>query len=146
MPPSESERYAAWFWQNHGLAHIRRMLQSVDLVYLTAVDLMLSSAISRLCRDYYTIRNLFWEGEKAAVRYLQDHDLEYLDVLRNCLNESDRVEKVVLYEHLVEQTIAPICLVWSRGQSAVYLRNIEEQPARVDEALAFWEGLIDSTM
>ena len=145
LPPSESERYAAWFWQNHSLAHIERMFQSGDPVYLTAVDLMLTSGISRLCRDYYRARGLVWEGEKAAVRFLQDHDPRYLNLLRCYLAESGRAEKVNFYRQLVEKTIAPIGPIWIRGQSAVYLRNMEEQPARVEEALAFWEELIETT-
>jgi len=141
--PSESDRYAAWFWQNHSLVHIRRMLQSDDPVVLTAVDLMLASGISRLCRDYYTARRLFWEGEKGAVRFLQDQDAEYLNLLRNCLDEPDRAVKVRLYEQLVEKTISPVNPIWSQGQSAVYLRDTEEQPGQVGEALAFWEKFIE---
>jgi predicted nucleotidyltransferase len=144
LSPSESDQYAAWFWQNHSLVHIRRMLQSEDPVVLTAVDLMLLSGISRLGRDYYTVRSLFWEGEKGAVRFLQSHNTEYLILLRNCLAEPDRVEKVKLYEQLVEKTIAPIGMIWAMGDSAVYLRNLEEQPGRVREALAFWEELFES--
>jgi hypothetical protein len=140
--PSESDQYAAWFWQNHSLVHIKRMLLSEDPVVLTAVDLMLTSAISRLCRDYYTVRGMFWEGEKGAVRFLQVQDAEYLSLLRSCLAEPDRTESVNLYEQLVEKTIAPAGPVWGQGHSAAYLRNTEEQPGRVGEALAFWEELI----
>lgn len=142
---SASARYAAWFWQNHTLYHLKRMVQAPDAIYLTAVDLMLLTGISDLCRSYYTVRGLLWQGEKAALRYLQAHDPAYLAQLRACLAEVDRMQKIKLYEQLVAATLAAVGALWEPGSAAVYLRHADQQPARVAEALAFWEGLLGAT-
>lgn len=142
LPSPANSLYGAWFWQNHLLFHVKRMVQSKDPVYLTAVDMMLLSGVSDLCRIYYQVHNLPWQGEKDAVRYLQTDDPYYLNLLRACLAETNRVRKVSLYEELVTQTLAPIGALWTPGITAVYLRDASLHPVQVSEALLFWESLL----
>ena len=61
------------------------MARSGNPVYQTAVDMMLIVGLAEICRSYYRVRNLPWEGEKATVRYLQEHDADYLALLRECI-------------------------------------------------------------
>jgi len=49
LPASESDVYAAWFWWNFGLARMKRMAQSEDPVYLTAVDIRLPGQNWKSC-------------------------------------------------------------------------------------------------
>jgi predicted nucleotidyltransferase len=144
LPTSYSGQYAAWFWQNFVLCHVKRMVQTDDPVYLTAVDLMLLAALGDICRAYYRIRHLPWEGEKAAIRYLQQQDANYLALLRECLAAADRAGKVQLYEKLVAATLAPIGGVWQPGLTAVYLEPAANAPAEVETALEFWESLCEN--
>jgi hypothetical protein len=139
LPSPYPDRYAAWFWQNHGLYHLKRMVQSSDPVYQTAVDLMMR--VSDVCRAYYCVRNLPWQGEKAAIRYFQHHDPEYLILLRNCLAAVDRKHKVELYEQLMTKAIAPAGPVWTPGITAVYLADPTQHATHTETALAFWESL-----
>jgi hypothetical protein len=73
---------------------------------------------------------------------LHQHDPDYLTLYRQCLAETQRWPRIALYEQLVERTLAPFNQLWPAGTTAVYLKNPEEQPARVEEALTFWESLI----
>jgi hypothetical protein len=145
QPASYSALYTAWFWQNHGLFHMKRMVQSTDPVYLTAVDMMLANGLSGLGRAYFTIRNLPWEGEKAAVRYLQEHDPGFLARLRECFTEPARDRKLGLYEALVERALAPAGALWTPGLAAVTLREPDQQAAHLEMALQFWEDLMRQT-
>jgi hypothetical protein len=121
---------------------MKRMIQSTDPVYLTAVDMMLATGLSGLGRAYFTVRNLPWEGEKAAVRYLQEHDPGFLAQLRDCFAEADRVRKLGLYEKLVEQAIAPAGDLWQPGMAAVTLRDPDQNTKHLELALQFWEDLL----
>ena len=141
MPSTEPALYAAWFWQNHGLYHMKRMIQSSDPTYLTAVDMMMVSNLSEVCRAYCCVRNVPWQGEKMAVRYLQIHDPEYLALLRECLSASDRGVKLSLYERLVIKTLEPVGGIWTPGLTAVYLADPSQHVRHIDTALAFWESL-----
>ncbi len=136
------DQYATWFWQNHGLLHIKRMMQSSDPIYQTAADMLLLSCLADLCRSYYIARGLLWQGEKAALRYLQHHDPDFLNSFRTCLAETDRRHKIAHYAQLLTTALAPIGALWMPGDTATYLRDPSAQPGKVDEALTFWEGLL----
>ncbi|MEM7127297.1 MAG: hypothetical protein AAF702_13275 [Chloroflexota bacterium] len=142
-PVSDQARYASWFWPNVGLYHIRRMVQSNDPIYETAVDMMLMGGIGSICREYFQIRNLPWQGEKVAIRLLEKQDPGFLALFRECVDESDRRKKVDLYTQLVERAIAPIGPLFAPGITAVCLEDRSQQPARVEEALRFWEELLE---
>lgn len=72
------DAYADWFWLSFGLLQLERMASSHDPVYQTAVDMMLTACLPGAWRAYFACRALPWEGEKAAVRYWEEHDAEYL--------------------------------------------------------------------
>jgi len=141
LPSPYPDLYAAWFWQNHGLYHLKRMVQSNDPLYQTAVDMMLLSCLSGVCRAYYCVRQLPWQGEKAAIRYLQSHDPDYLALLRECLATVDRMHKLDLYEQLVSYSLAPAGPVWKPGITAVYLADPTQHATHTEAALTFWENL-----
>ncbi len=143
-PSNDAAVHAAWFWQNHSLLHIKRMIPSDDPVYQTAVDMMFLAGLSGLCRAYYTVRNLHWAGEKAAVRFLQDHDPVFLERFRECIASADRVHKARLYDQLVEQALEPAGKLWAPGVTAVVLRDPEQNETEIEAALQFWEGLLGS--
>ena len=142
LPTSASERYQDWFWLNHSLIHMQRMAQSSDPIYLAAADLMLMGSLATLCRIYYRLRNLPWEGEKAALRTLQTADPAYVQLLQTALAEPDRQAKLGYFAQLVQATLQPAGELWQAGTTAVYLREPSEQPTLVTLALNFWEGLL----
>jgi predicted nucleotidyltransferase len=143
LPTNESDLYSTWFWLNHGLIHMKRMIQAEDTVYQTAVALMLMNALSGICRDYFRLRHLSWEGEKAAIRYLQAHDAAYLEMLEAMLAEASLAKKLALHEQLVIETLKPVGGLWQTGVTAAYLRGAQSD-AELEKALQFWEGLIGS--
>jgi hypothetical protein len=143
MPSAHADIYAAWFWQNHGLYHLKRMALSADPVYLTAFDMMMLSCLGDACRSYFCIRHLPWQGEKAAIRHLQSHDPEYLALLRDCIAATDRTHKLSLYEALTVRTISPSGTLWTTGTTAVYLADPNQHATHVDQALAFWVSLLN---
>lgn len=140
-PSTYADQYGAWFWQNHGLMHMKRMAQAQDPIYDTSVDLMLCGSLHDICRTYYTARHLPWEGEKAAIRYLQQHDAAFLALLRECLAASDRARKLQLFEQLVAESLSPAGGLWAVGNTSVCLDGPEATERQVETALNFWESL-----
>jgi hypothetical protein len=137
-----SSVYAAWFWENFSLLHLKRMAQADDPVYHTAIDMMLVGALSRIGSEYFVLRSLAWEGEKAAVRYWQEHDPSFLALLRECLACPDRRQKIALYERLVRRAIEERGEPWSPGAGALILAGPTEGQAAVEQGLHFWEALV----
>lgn len=142
LPTNEDTLYGTWFWPNHGLYHMKRMIQADDPLYHTAVDLMLLGGLSTICREYCQARSIPWQGEKAALRYLQAHDPAYLALLQTALAEPDRQHKLALYEQLVQQALEPIGPLWSAGLTAVILRDMPHETAHLQTALHYWEDLL----
>jgi predicted nucleotidyltransferase len=142
LPVAEGERYTTWFWLNFGLIQLKRMIQAENDVYQTTVDIMLMGALSSLFRDYYRLRDLPWEGEKAAVRYLEAHDAPFLRLFRLCAVTHELERKLALYEELVFQTLGTAGEVWTEGVTAVYLRNSTQPAEEIDTALTFWKRLL----
>jgi hypothetical protein len=145
-PSTAGEQYADWFFLNHGLQHLKRIARSTDPLYQTAVDLMLLTGLSSLCRVYHRLRNHPWQGEKAALHYLAEADSGYLDLLRACLAETDRERKLALYEALLDRTLVPLGALWPEGVTAVYLRDTPPEQQHLSAALSFWENLIGHTV
>ena len=139
---TESEKYAAWFWQNHGLSHVKRMVQSDDQIYLSAADLMLMTGLADVCRSYYIARDLLWQGEKRALKYLKKHNPTFLERLQMCIGETDRMQKVSFFEALVAEALEPVAALWNPGVTTIYLRESSKHPSGVAKALHFWEGLL----
>jgi predicted nucleotidyltransferase len=137
-----SDTYAEWFWLNFDLRHIRRMAAAHDPLYGMVVDMRLMFCLAQMCRTYFRLRGIHWRGEKAALRYLQAHDLEVFDLLQRALEESDRARRIDLCEALIERTLPTSGDLWPPDSTAVYLKNAAEHPSHVGEALALWEGLI----
>lgn len=144
-PASEGQIYLAWFKINYNLKQTQRILMSDDPVYLMTVDMRLLYSLAELWVNYFHFRRLPWRGEKESIRHLAAHDPAYLDILRRCLAETDRRRKVALYEWLAELTLAPLGGPWAGDVTAVQLQaGADTRPEAVEQALAFWDGLLTS--
>lgn len=125
-PPATAAAYPLWFWHNHLLYHLKRMAQADDAVYRMAVDLMLMSGVSGLTRDLMQVRGVPWQGEKAALRYMQTTEPAYFNLLQAYLMETDRWQKIDLYGQLIQ--LAAQTEVWSTDVTAVFLRDMSPTP------------------
>jgi len=139
----DSDSYATWFWQSHGLLHLERMAQSPDPVHLSAVDMMLTANLSMTWRSYFDTRRVAWEGEKTAVRYWAKHDEAYLQLVRKCLAATDRNQKLALYRDLVTRALEPVGPAFQKGETAVMLAGSNTK-AEVQTTLQYWDGLFNS--
>jgi predicted nucleotidyltransferase len=135
--------WEAWFSCNYDLQHTKRLLTSTDPVYLMAVDLRLLPGIYDLWKAYFLVRQLPWQGDKEAIRYLMSHDPDYVALLQRCLAEADRERKVQLYENVAELTLAPLGALWNYDATAIEVHTEgEAQPELLQAAFVWWEQLI----
>ena len=141
-PDGEHEAHQAWSRVNYNLQVVRRYMTSDDPLYLQTADIkMMLYGPQDLFFSYFTIRQRRWDGEKAAVRYLQEHDPGYLELFNRFLSEHDRHQKYQLYEKLAELTIAPVGRLLREGESTMMVDANPVTPEREAKALAFWQDL-----
>ena len=123
LAPTRSDAYRAWHKINYDRQHNRRMLASDDPDYVTALDVRLLYGLDDVLTGYFAIRRVRWEGEKAAVRYLREHDPVFLELFRQCLAEQDRHAKFTLYEQLCQEATAPAGGLWDSEPTSAHLRD-----------------------
>ena len=142
--PDMGERYRTWFGVNYNLVQTQRILESPDPVYQMTVDLRLLYCLSELWGAYFRLRGLVWAGEKAAIRYLAEHDPGYLARFQRCLAEADRRAKVEQYAALAAEALAPLGGIWPAATTAIQFHAVEPWvPGQEQVALDFWNSLID---
>jgi predicted nucleotidyltransferase len=135
--------YGTWFRVNYNLAQSRRLLASSDPVYLITADIRAALyGPTDLLFSYFSIRNLVWEGDKAAVRYLIANDPAYLDLFREFIAETDRIRKFQLYEDLAVLTIAPVGELWESNDTATTFEG-DVGLDIIEKAADFWDTLIE---
>lgn len=125
LAPRGSDAYRAWHKINYDRQHNRRMLRADDLDYATALDIRLLYGLADVITGYFSIRNLSWEGEKAAVQYLREHDPGFLELFSKYTAERNRITKFALYERLCEAATLPVGGVWPDEPTSAHLRDPE---------------------
>ena len=142
-PIGEHEAYQAWSRINYNLQVVRRYLTSDDPIYLQTADIkMLLYGPQDLLFSYFSIRKVRWDGEKSAVRYLQEYDPEWLALFEQFLSEGERYEKFRFYKLLAALTVRPAGRLNGDGESTMIIDNESVTPAIEENALAFWEALV----
>jgi len=142
-PAGAAQRYAIWFGHNYNLQHTKWIARSDDPLYQREVDIRLMFTVFFLFCDYFHLRGLPWQGSKAAMRWLEQHDPAYLTLFHSLLDASNRADKLIIYEQLVPLTLAPIGQVWTHEQSAVnFMPDSAFEPGMIERGLDFWESLL----
>jgi hypothetical protein len=142
---SQSDIYTYWWKINYNLRQTRRMLASTDPAYLLAVDIRLLYSLPEVFVGYARVRGIPWRGEKELIRYLMQHDQQFLDLFRKTMAEVDRVRKTSLYEQAAALALAPLGGLWAADVTALQVAaDSTFAPGQVERVLRFWQNLIDT--
>lgn len=79
--PSDASVNASAYKINYNLVNNTRYFESEDPLYHSALEIRLLYSIVEALVEYFSMRHIYWEGEKTAVQYLEDHDPEYLSIV-----------------------------------------------------------------
>ncbi len=133
--------YGRCFSINYNLRQTRRMLKSTDPVYQFAVELRYLYTFSELWLAYFQIRHIPWRGEKAAIRYVEQHDPVFLKTFRQMLAENEQTRKMALYEQVAASVLDPVGGLWNAEITAIAFDS-PVQMSDVHIGLAFWDKLL----
>lgn len=138
----ETAAYQAWQKINYNWQQTRRMLAADDAVYRTAVGMRLLYMVADLYVAYFHVRGMGWRGEKEAVRYWQQHDPEFLELLHDFVAQTAVAAQFKLYQRLAAHTLAPVGGLWTEPITTVTLHPAAAgETAERDAAFAFWQEL-----
>jgi hypothetical protein len=120
----------------------RRLLAAEDPLYLQTLDLRMALyAPTDLFFNYFRARGLRWDGDKQAIRHLNEHDPAYLALFQQFLNGRERAQKFQLYEQLALHTLKPIGDLWAEGETIIIPDAKTLTPEVEQQVLDFWESL-----
>ena len=113
-PVSDAGAHGAWFATNYNLAVVERLVQSPDTHYLSVADIRMAVyGHSDLWFNYFAIRRIEWDGDKAAWRYLCEHDPDYLSSYRDFVTTTIRADKLNGYRRTAAYATAPLGGLWT---------------------------------
>ena len=117
---------------------------SDDPMYAAALDVRMLYGLADVFAGYFATRGMRWNGEKAAVSYLREHDPAFLTLFQQALAEQDRRAKFALYEQLCQWATAPAGGLWPDEPTSAHLRDPSSASQEAHaEATAFIASLFD---
>ena len=133
-PIKDEAAYAAWYRINFNLAHLRRMISSSDPLYKQAVDIRMAAyGHSDFWFGYFTIRRIEFLGEQAAIRYLWEHDPEFLSAYQQFIRSNGNPDdRFAAYEEAASLATAPLGGLWPEESTVM----------SIEDTLEIWERLL----
>ncbi len=134
-PVDDQVVHGVWFAINYNLVQTRRMLLADDALYqTTAIIRMAVYGHPDLWHGYFTLRKLPWEGDKAAVAYLSQHDPQFLEAYKQFIAEPAPAAKLLAYERAAAGVTSAWGGLWPADTTAM----------NVDYALETWQALLQA--
>ncbi|MCU0522959.1 MAG: hypothetical protein MUF84_20015 [Anaerolineae bacterium] len=135
VEPIDSEAaHATWFSVNYNLAQTRRMIEADDPLYQATAEIrMVVYGYADVWHGYFTLRKLPWQGDKAAVTYLAEHDTAFLDAYRQFLAETSAGARLLAYQRAAAIATSVWGGLWPPDTTAMNIKG----------ALATWQTLLE---
>ena len=132
-PADDQAAHATWFSVNYNLIQTRRIAQADNALYQKTAEIRMAVyGHTDLWHGYFTLRRLPWDGDKAAIVYLLEHDPEFLEAYREFVAESSVEAKLSAYERVAALVTSVRGGLWPAGATAM----------NVDHALETWQALL----
>jgi len=100
---------------NYNLVNNMRYFESNDPLYHSALEIRLLYSIVEALVGYFSMRLIYWEGEKKAIQYLEENDSEYLSIFQKAVRASNLQDKFTAYKDLVEKSFTTEYPKWDKG-------------------------------
>lgn len=99
---------------NYNLVNNTRYFESNDPLYHSALEIRLLYSIVEALVGYFSMRHIYWEGEKKAIQYLENKDPEYLSIFQKTARASNLQDKFTAYCDLVEKSFTSEYPKWDK--------------------------------
>ncbi len=100
---------------NYNLINNTRYFESNDPLYHLSLEIRLLYSITETLVGYFSMRHIYWEGEKKAIQYLENNDSEYLSIFQKTIRASNLQDKFATYRDLVEKSFTSEYPKWDKN-------------------------------
>lgn len=136
-PGPDFDPFSRWRHAQYNVRQTRRYLTSGEEAARTAVVARMLYSLHDVLRDYFTMRNMAWPGDKEALSYWQEHEPALRRAWLAAVAETDIDRKVVAWQ-------AMFPLVYARFGGVADPDMVLIQPAdgiTVTRAYESWQRL-----
>jgi len=129
------------FWQkiNYNFVANTRYFNSGDSLYLEALELRLLYSVSEVLSGYFVFRDMAWRGEKAAVKYLKENDLDFYNTFTSYTKSIDLEERFKYYSKLVSLVFTDEYDFWKKGD---VIPMVDNKPDTSDKFVKYWNNIL----
>jgi len=137
IPKSEKDL----FWQkiNYNFVANTRYFESNDPVYHEALEVRLLYSLSEVFTGYFEFRDIFWRGEKTAIKYLKENDTDFYNTFKAYTRAFNLNEKFGKYSALVKMVFTNDYNLWNKGD--VLPQTKDRISANSEELIKYWNQL-----
>lgn len=113
IPKSEKDL----FWQkiNYNFVANTRYFESNDPSYHEALEVRLLYSVSEVVTGYFEFRDILWRGEKSAMKYLKENDIDFYNDFIAYTKAVDLSDKFRKYSDLVKMVFTDGYKLWNKG-------------------------------
>jgi len=136
----ESEKKSFYDKINYNWHVNKRYFDSNDSIYHEALEIRLLYSVSEIFTGYFEFRDILWRGEKAAIKYLKENDMNFYSIFVKYTKADDLREKYFYYSKLVDLVFTDNYKPWVKG--GVYPQEKDrEAPADNSALINYWNNL-----
>jgi hypothetical protein len=139
---ADSEKKDFWVRINYNFIANSRYFSSEDKIYHQALEFRLLYSIIELITAYFSFRDIPWRGEKAAVKYLEQNDPEFLATFQKYSESSTLDEEMKYYVQLFNKSFFGKYQKWEED----FIIPISYKNGYDKNLLAFWSNLLKEQM
>jgi len=112
-PPDTSAGTSA-YKVNYNLINNTRYFESNDPLYHSALEIRLLYSIVEAMVGYFSMRHIYWEGEKKAIQFLEENNRVYLSTFQKATRASNLQDKFTAYRELAEKSFTTEYPKWNK--------------------------------
>lgn len=126
---------------NYNLIANTRYFYSNDPLYHEALEMRFLYSISEVFMGYFEFRDILWRGEKAAIKYLKENDVNFYNAFMGYAKATNLSDKFEKYTALVGLVFTAEYTQWKKGNAFPQVKDKVNMDSK--KLIEYWNGLIN---
>ena len=138
----QTQIFRSWNNTNYNFEANTRYFNSNNPVYHEALEIRLMYSIPQVICIYLDFIGKPWEGEKKALAYFKENDLDFYNLFLKYTQATNLAERFNIYKQMVKRVFSlnPKYKVWDKTE--IIAKSQREQFENNEDLVNFWKNLI----
>lgn len=121
----QSDKSKKGFWQriNHNYIADKRYFDSREPLYHEALEIKLFYSMEQVICAYFAFRDIPWRGEKNAILYLKDNDINFYQLFKNNTSAKSLDERFEAYSRMFEAVFTDEYKKWTEKDEVILKKD-----------------------